>query len=244
MKKLWTGFVLFMFLCLPAYASAADARFPQQIIADNFIQVAEAEVEKELSDQGETRHHTLEVTKVPKILRLPNGNITYDVTIPNGLRYSLVVPVYITVKVDDVPYQQVICYLRIHMYETVIVAARSLSPNQQLTDTDVRLEEREVGNAAARYLTRVDDVKGLVTNRLVREGTLFTKTMLQNPVILEAGANVDILADINGVKIKTPGITLQRGRVGQLIRVRNADSQKVLRARVLDQMTVEVDNNE
>ena len=237
-----------MFLCLPAYASAytstADERFPQQIIADNFIQLAEAEVEKELSDQGEKRHHTLEVTKVPKILRLPNGNITYDVTIPNGLRYSFVVPVYITVKVNDTPYQQMICYLRIHVYDNVVVAARSLSPNQQLTDADVRLEEREVGNLRARYLTRVDDVKGLVTNRLVREGTLFTKTMLQNPVILEAGVNVDIVADINGVKIKTAGVALQRGRVGQLIRVRNTTSQKVLRARVLDHMTVEVDNNE
>jgi len=237
-----------MLFSLPAYASAygstEDEKFPQQIVADNFIQVAEAEVEKELSDQGEKRHHTLEVTKVPKKMRLPNGNITYDVTIPNGLRYSFVVPVYVTVKVDDAPYQQVICYLRIHVSENVVVAARPLSPNQQLTASDVRIEEREVGNTTAKYLTKIDDVTGLVTNRLIREGTIFTQTMLQNPVILEAGTSVSILVDMNGVKIKTDGVTLQRGRIGQLIRVRNATSQKVLRARVLDHMTVEVDNNE
>ena len=105
---------------------------------------------------------------------------------------------------------------------------------------DLRLEEREVGSTSAKYLTSVDAAVGHEVNRLVREGIMLTEPMLQNPVIMQAGVQIYIVANVNGVRIKTEGVTLQRGREGDIIRVRNVHSSKVLRAKVLDATTVEV----
>ena len=69
---------------------------------------------------------------------------------------------------------------------------------------------------------------------------MLTQSMLQNPIIMQAGIPISIVANVNGVNIKTEGVTLQRGRKDDIIRVRNTRSAKVLRAKVLDAATVEV----
>ena len=242
-----------LFLCLlvclllavqPVSAMAYDVtqagRYPQLVDSETMVSLATAQVETALTDFKETRRDTLEVIKAPRPLPAPAGDLTYDVSIPNGLRYGGVTSVYVIVKVDGVPFRQVICYVKVHVYDQVTVAAKNLLPEQTLGTADVRMEEREIGSLSAKYLTSADDAVGHVVNRLVREGIMLTQSMLQNPIIMQAGIPISIVANVNGVNIKTEGVTLQRGRKDDIIRVRNTRSGKVLRAKVLDAMTVEV----
>lgn len=223
-----------------AYDVTQAGRYPQLVDSETMVSQATAQVENALTDFKETRRHTIEVVKAPRPLPAPSGELTYDVSIPNGLRYGGVTSVYVIVKADGIPFRQVICYFKIHVYDQVVVAAKNLLPERTLGAADVRMEEREIGSLSAKYLTSSDAAAGHVVNRLVREGTMLTQSMLQNPVIMEAGIPISIVATINGVKIKTEGITLQRGRADDIIRVRNTRSAKVLRAKVLDAATVEV----
>ena len=64
--------------------------------------------------------------------------------------------------------------------------------------------------------------------------------MVQSPIVIESGVNVTIISSKNGIKISAAGIAMQRGRIGKIIRVRNAASKKVLRAKVIDARTVEI----
>ena len=234
---LWCG------SCAPVFAygtgTLAD-RYPQSVEAEMFSSLAQKEVEQLLTDAKETRRHTVELVKGPKLMRAPAGNITYQVEVPTGLHYSSMTPVYVGVLVDDVLYRKAICYFRVHVYENVLVASRNLFPDRELGASDIRQEEREVTSVTAKYLTVPADAQGKVLNRLVREGTMLTKNMLRNPVVIEAGASIYITTNINGILVKTEGVALQRGRAEEMIRVRNASSSKVLRARVLDASTVEV----
>ena len=119
-------------------------------------------------------------------------------------------------------------------------AARNLFPDRELTSADVRQEEREVTSTMDKYLTKAEDVQGHVVNQMVREGTAFTQRMLRNPVVIQAGTTVSIMANVNGIVIRTEGVALQRGRADEFIRVRNVNSRKVLRVRVIDAANVEV----
>ncbi len=51
---------------------------------------------------------------------------------------------------------------------------------------------------------------------------------------------VKIVFRVNGLEVSAKGTALVSGRIGQVIRVRNDASQKVLSARVIDSQTVEV----
>ena len=226
MRRLAVWLLAFFLLLPPTAWAASDptqgGKYPQMIESETLVALATEQVESAMADLKETRRHTL------------------DVSIPNGLRYGGTTPVYVAIKTDGVPYRQVICYFRLHVYDQIVVAAKDLRPAVVLGASDLRLEEREVGSTSAKYLTSVDAAVGHEVNRLVREGIMLTEPMLQNPVIMQAGVQIYIVANVNGVRIKTEGVTLQRGREGDIIRVRNVHSSKVLRAKVLDATTVEV----
>ena len=76
-----------------AQAQTANERFPQLVLRENFEQLATDRLEQALTEAKETRRHTIEAVRVPMDTRLPAGNITYEVLIPNGLRYRSMMPV-------------------------------------------------------------------------------------------------------------------------------------------------------
>lgn len=242
----WFFFLLFLTgtLLLPLSAQArsmtVEEKYPQSIDEMTLSGLVSERIEQALADAGETRRHTIDVVRVPRGMHVPAGEVQYDVSLPNGLRFGGMMAVNVAVQVDGVPFRQFVCSARVHIYESVAVAARILAPEQLITSADFRMEERELENSRDRYFTRAEDVNGHVPNRLIREGTLLTAAMLRNPVIFTPGAQVYILVRLNGVEVRTEGVALQSGRVDALIRVRNVNSGKVLRARVVDVSTVEV----
>lgn len=64
--------------------------------------------------------------------------------------------------------------------------------------------------------------------------------MIKSKVVLQPGTLVTLVASVNGVEVKMEGTTLQPGREGEIIRVRNNSSRRIIRARVIDATTVEV----
>jgi flagella basal body P-ring formation protein FlgA len=64
--------------------------------------------------------------------------------------------------------------------------------------------------------------------------------MLKLPDIIKAGAPVTLISRVNGVEVKIDGVALEAGHAGEVIRVRNTSSRKVLRGRIVDEATVEI----
>ncbi|MBR5162871.1 MAG: flagellar basal body P-ring formation protein FlgA, partial [Schwartzia sp.] len=104
-------------------------------------------------------------------------------------------------------------------------------------------EEQEVGSRAQNFLTEADEIVGKVLSRSLSIGAPLWRTMLKTPVLMKAGAPVTILSRVNGVEVKMDGLALEAGRAGDIIRVKNTASRKVLRGRVIDEVTVEIVHN-
>ncbi len=244
MQRLFLFVCMSLFLFFPvqanAYSMTVEEKYPQLIDTQIFSSLVSNRIEQALTEAGETRRHTIDVVRVPRDMHVPEGTVSYDVSLPNGLRYGSMMAVNIAISLDDVPFRQLVCSARVHMYDSVVVAVHGMAPEKIIQAADVRLEERELDGSRNKSFTKLEDVVGRVPNRLIREGTMLTGAMLRNPIIFDSGSQVFIMADINGIRVRTEGIALQSGRAGSVIRVRNASSGKVLRARVLDATTVEV----
>ena len=204
---------------------------------------ARAKITADLEEDGEERRYEIQTVRMPKDLKVPEGEISLEAIAPSGLRYGLTVPIHVTVSVDGEPYRQLTCSFKIRVYDKVAVAARNLQPRRILQAKDVKLEEREVGLTALHYLTDAESVIGRELNRLVREGTIFTAGMVKNPVIMPMGTVVTIISRYNGIEIRVEGKAMQAGREGSVIKVQNTATHKVLDARVIDATTVEVIRN-
>jgi len=83
---------------------------------------------------------------------------------------------------------------------------------------------------------------GLVTRRKLAAGTVIRPGMagpLEPPVVVKRNRNVIIRIDRNGLVVTATGKTMQQGRAGDYIKVRNIDSQRIILAKVNEDGTVE-----
>lgn len=246
-KGLWLLVMLLLCLLMGSVAEAA-AGVPLAPVGETKVLLhheaveaaARAKIVAELEENGEERRYEIQTIRMPKDLKVPEGEVSLEAIIPGGLRFGLTVPVYVTVSLEGEPYRQLTCSFKIRVYEKVVVAARNLQPRRILQAKDVKLEERDVGLTGKHYLTDLASVTGRELNRLVKEGTVFTANMVKNPVIMPIGTVITIVSRYNGIEIRLEGKAMQAGREGSVIKVQNTATHKVIDARVIDATTVEV----
>ncbi len=120
----------------------------------------------------------------------------------------------------------------------IIVAARALPAGHVIEDNDLLRERRDVSGLRG-PLSERQAVVGLILRRAVRPGQVIRKQMLMAPLLVRRGEVVTIVATSGPVMVSMAGEALDAGRSGAIVRVRNAGTGKVIRARVTGRATVE-----
>lgn len=238
----WSGF--FFLLQAPsacAYGGNLQAdRYPQLVTQERFLELAQQEVHRSLVDFGEQRRHDLVLVRAPQDMRLPDGAITFQAK--SRVRYGSTFPVQVQVFVDGRPYRYAVVYYVLRVYETALVAAHELRPNQAIGAGDVRTQEFPIHSREAAYVKDAAAIAGRVPARLIPADTPLEETFLQQPIAVEAGTPVSIVTRYHGITARAMGTAMQRGRIGEKIRVRSESSGRVLWGKVIDASTVEVGN--
>lgn len=212
----------------------------QHVEGKEIERLAQEKLEALFLAAGETRRREAVLMTSPRDLRLPAGRITFTVEAPQGLSYSRGTAIYVSVFLDGKLYRRIGCYYKLRVYDTVLVAAKTILPDQVISEADLRLEEREVTGVNDRCLTEKKAAVGHVFNRLLKEGSLITQGMLKQPVVVVQGASVELVSRYHGIEVRVPCVALSQGRIGQQIHVRNEISGKVMLATVIDASTVRI----
>ena len=212
----------------------------QHVEGKEIERLAQEKLEALFLAAGETRRREAVLMTSPRDLRLPAGRITFTVEAPQGLSYSRGTAIYVSVFLDGKLYRRIGCYYKLRVYDTVLVAAKTILPDQVISEADLRLEEREVTGVNDRCLTEKKTAVGHVFNRLLKEGSLITQGMLKQPVVVVQGASVELVSRYHGIEVRVPCVALSQGRIGQQIHVRNEISGKVMLATVIDASTVRI----
>lgn len=235
---LWSG-CFFLFPVSAEAASLAD-RYPQTVSGDMMARIAHEKIIQELSDKQETRRQEIQLVRKPRDMRVPSGALICEVHLPSGISYAGQTPVYVEVYVNGQFYRRAILYYRVRIYGNVLVAAHDLRLEQALGTSDGILQERRIEDAGAVYLTDPKQLEGHVPARAIHGGTVLTPAMLTTPAVLQSGSPVTLIMRTGAIEVKTDGFAMQKGRIGAMIRVRNAKSGKMLRGKVIDANTVEI----
>ena len=82
-------------------------------------------------------------------------------------------------------------------------------------------------------------VVGLSSRRSLRAGEVLRQGQLASPVLVKRGAPVNIVARKEQVQVSMDGVAMDAGAQGEVIRVRNAASGTIIRARVVEAGVVE-----
>ena len=80
----------------------------------------------------------------------------------------------------------------------------------------------------------LDDAIGFSSKHALQPGRPITKEELVSPVLVGRDQPVMIIYQSAGITASMPGVALKNGRKGEMVKVRNASSQRVISAMVAE----------
>jgi flagella basal body P-ring formation protein FlgA len=122
--------------------------------------------------------------------------------------------------------------VEIRIYRNVVVAARALHRGDSLAENDLKVEQRDVLAPGSPPITRLGDAIGQSLRRPLAENAVLTASVVELPVLVRRGDRISISSRTGGIAVRASAQALDNGRYGEMIRVRNTQSEKVIEVRV------------
>ncbi|CAH9065951.1 hypothetical protein PSECIP111951_03499 [Pseudoalteromonas holothuriae] len=145
--------------------------------------------------------------------------------------------VTVQLKCDDLSGWTQYVHIRIEELFPVIVSKEMISKGELLTEQHLKLEYRPKHFVRSSYIEDFNLLIGSRSKRTLREGMPIGMNQI---CMVCKGDIVNIYAKTPTLTIKTSGVALQDGNLGEQIRVKNQKSGKIVSGRVKDVDSVEV----
>jgi flagella basal body P-ring formation protein FlgA len=120
--------------------------------------------------------------------------------------------------------------VRITLYDNALVTRSAVLRGQPLDETQVKPRKTRVSNLHQGYFTSANQLRLMQAARNLKTGTILTPANLVPRTLVESGQRITIVLNIQGLTVKTTGLALQSASLGQLIKVRNLQSSRVVEA--------------
>ncbi len=138
--------------------------------------------------------------------------------------------VMIPVKIFDGQsyYAEVQVIATIKRYEYICVSNQMLGRHDEILDSDIRFELRDVSDVYTNPIRSLSECLGKRTRRVISANRMITEDMIEFPPLVERGNSVTIVLRHRNLEITTTGIARQDGWKGDIIRVRQHSGKHVI----------------
>lgn len=211
--------------CAPAFAAPAVPSM-EVAVADAAREALQQQAERDglLAPEIEVGVSLLGAKDAPRCAQAPMVEAV-ETRFPSRMRFSARCP-----GVDG---SRTFFVVRGTVSAEVVVAAATVPSGRPLAASELMLDRRDV-SAVADPLSDIDEAVGQAAMRPLRPGQVLQKRLLSSPVLVKRGDVVQIEARSGPVQVTASGEALEPGRRGDLVRVRNVNTGKVIRARVVE----------
>ncbi len=236
------GVTLLLSLALTLAASGRAVALPDTArvsFADRLTDAVTDTLTRELAGPGR-RIGNVSLT-LPMNFRPPEGYDTMAIALPYKERLTdrIFVAVAFTKGGETLGRLNVVA--NAELWANVVVTTRDIARGAYFSKEDVALAEVRLGPAHAGVATDIAEVVGKTAERSLTEGTPLRTTYMANPMLVNSGDMVTVLAENGRIRITSQGLAKEDGDRGQWIRVMNMQSKKLFTARVVGPGTVRVE---
>ncbi|MDP3846039.1 MAG: flagellar basal body P-ring formation chaperone FlgA [Pseudomonas sp.] len=210
-------------------STTAEATLPEQLIGSG-QQFLEQAVSDYLQRSEIQARHEIEIHQLDPRLRLP----VCDKALSTALESPAQPVGRVTIKVrcEGTNPWTIFVPGQVHIYRSVLIASRPLKRATVLSETDLKLVERDVGLLNQGYLTSIEQAVDKKLTRQLLTDQVLAPAHLQQAEVIRKGDHVVITARSAGISVRMTGEALTDGALGEQIRVRNQGSGRSIRVRV------------
>ena len=131
--------------------------------------------------------------------------------------------------------------VRIEVFTDLVVSTRGIMRDAVIGSDDVTVTSKWMDTAPAGILTDAAEVVGKKAVMRLNAGTEISRTMLRSVPVVKKGEAVRIVLESGPMVISAVGLCQEDGGKGDLVRVQNISSKKIIFARVMGSSLVRVD---
>ena len=189
----------------------------------------------------ENENVTISGISFDETLHLPTGKLTYQVVPKRHEDYLGRTILALHLFVDGEPVRKLWVNATISVMADVVTVMQPLGKHQHIELDDLSVQRRNLADLPADTVSRLEDALGNRATRMIYPNTVLQSSMMASPPLVQRGDIVKIVADAGPMTITATGMVKQRGRKGEIVRVMNTDSRRVILARVTGPGAVKVD---
>lgn len=116
----------------------------------------------------------------------------------------------------------------------VVMPKSLIARDTVITANDLQLKKFNISNQREGLMTNMDEAIGLTSKRALQPGKPITRSELVQPVLVKRDQPVMIVSHTAGITASMPGVALKNGRKGDVIKIRNSSSQRIISGMVDD----------
>lgn len=234
-------------MCLPLEAEGNDREGPGAIVDQDHQTIPEERFRELLMDylclrlEKGASDIAISRFKVVGNRPVPQGKLHFEVFQKDKTGLAGYVRVVALVNVDGVTRTKVRLSCWVDIFDPVVCITRNLKRGEIIEDDDLYLARKNISHLSPRILTDMSKVVGLMVKHNVREDACLKEWMLERPPIVRKGDMVTILAESDELRLTVPGMVLEKGYLGERVRVRNVMTRKEIYAKIINTSTAVVD---
>jgi flagella basal body P-ring formation protein FlgA len=227
-------------LCLMGTASQSRAEnitLPEELIGvtQGFLEFT---VEDYLATTQTAGRYEIEVKQIDPRLRMPHCDKELTASLENSPRP--IGRVTVRVRCESSAPWTVFVPAQVHLFRNVVTVVRPMKRDAIVSDADVALRERDVGLLGQGFLDSLDQAVGQKLVRPTVIDQVLTPVHLAQPEMVHKGDQVVISARSGSMSVRMPGEALSDGGFNEQIRVKNLNSNRVIKANIVAPGQVEV----
>jgi flagella basal body P-ring formation protein FlgA len=218
----------FTFYLLPSLASASEysgteakiMRFIQDVYNNSDdIQIRLNTIPNQLKENAKVKNITF--MKVPDTNG--DGICAVEIDTRAGRSRNVQVPFRVSVK------------------KKLFVLKMAGKKDEAIKKGDIFIKETYMNGKGDEYPASFEDLTGKVLKRDVPANTIITYQMLEEPVAVQRGEVVNIIAENTKLLVLAKGKMIDKGRVGDTVRVKNISSGREIVGKVTAYNTITID---
>ncbi|MGE7959593.1 flagellar basal body P-ring formation chaperone FlgA [Pseudomonas sp. NPDC089530] len=227
-----------LFLLNPGHPAVADSVTLPDLLIGVTQGFLEFTVEDYLATSQTPGRYEIQVNRLDPRLRMPQCDKELTATLESPAQP--LGRVTVRVRCDGASPWTVFVPAQVKLFREVVTTTRPLKRAGIINPEDVMLRERDIGQINQGYLTSVDQAIGQRLVRPMVADQLVTLVHLEQAEVVRKGDQVVISARSGTLNVKMPGEALSNGGMSEQIRVKNLNSQRIIKARITAPGQVEV----
>jgi flagella basal body P-ring formation protein FlgA len=226
--SLWSALMLLCLSGMSGYSRAESFTLPEQLIGvtQGFLEFT---VEEYLATSQIEGRYEIEVRQLDPRLRMAfcDKELTAALQSPRPVGR-----VSVRVRCEGSSPWTVFVPAEVRLFRNVVTTIRPLKRDAIVSEDDVAMRERDIGQLGQGFLSAMDQAVGQKVLRPTVIDQIIAPSFIEQPQMVHKGDQVVITARSGSISVRMPGEALSDGAFNEQIRVRNLNSKRVIKANI------------